>query len=586
MANAANQETTKATALWKVAATCIALGAITTWPLIRFPLHLPADSTTDTFLFSWSFWWLRDSIVNLHSPFYSSILFYPEKANLALATLSLPYGIFYVLLSWLPQDISIPVSFFLVIQFSIAATGVAMFLFCREIGFSNRAALYSGIFLTLSTIHLENLTRLHLGCMEMPIGSLYALLRLLKSKTVREAAWNGIFLGIMLTLLALSSQTYSLHFTIIGGILGLTYVLRNKSMLQHPWVYVGAGAAGITFLVLALPYLIALKEFAGAYPFLPLGTLDPDITRPFRPGVNQTTFKLLFPWWTMSVHNHIFPGLLIYIFAGFGFFKFKSSVFARWTFALIGLVGIMFYAGTHLNFGGTQTGITMPYHYFKQAIPILQADRAPDRYFFLALIFLCVMAGVGVDYAFSRVHLTPARLKFLAVLLPVLIAFENHWDANRFQKPSLIFPQTLERAARAKPGSVVMGLPPDLDSKHTFFLQVRTGAAIVDADYPRLSPILRYAPLRHAGLLDLFMEPGKLRGYPVEQQKTTCEKIRKTLAENRIETIYVIDDVYKAGYQNRIAETRDLLSQCGWKRIDTVDPPSFILASVWEPGTN
>ncbi|MBL8018082.1 MAG: hypothetical protein JNM27_00330 [Leptospirales bacterium] len=573
----------KSTSLWKVGAICIALGAIATWPLIRFPLHLPADSTTDTFLFSWSFWWLKDSIVNLHSPFYSTTLFYPEKANLAMATLSLPYGIFYVLLSWLPGDIAVPLSFFLVIQFSFAASGIAMFLFCRELGFSNRAALYSGIFLTISTIHLENITRLHLGCIEMPVGALLALLRLLKSQTMRESLLNGVFLGVMLTLLVLSSQTYSLHFILIGNILILAYLIRHRELFRQPWTYAGAGLAGLTFVILSLPYLIALKEFADAYPFLPLGTLDPDVTRPFRPGIHQTTFKALFPWWTMPVHNHIFPGLLIYIFALIGFFKFQSSVLARWSFGLIGLIGIVFFAGTHLNWAGHPTGITLPYHYFKQVVPILQADRAPDRYFFLTLVFLCLMAGCGVDFIFSRFGISASRLRYVAILFPALIGIENHWNANQFQKPSLVFPQTLERAAKAKPGAVVMGLPPDLDSKHTFFLQVRTGAAIVDADYPRLSPILRYAPLRNAGLLELFMEPGRIRGYSVEQQSATCAKIRDTLRANRVETIYVIDDVYKAGYQNRIAETRELLTMCGWNRIDKGDPPSFILASVWEP---
>lgn len=577
-----NAQTEKTTSLWKVGAICIALGAIATWPLVRFPLHLPTDSTMDTFLFSWSFWWLKDSIVNLHSPFYSTTLFYPEKANLAMATLTLPYGIFYVLLSWLPWDIAIPLSFYVVIQFSFAATGIAMFLLCRELGFSNRAALYSGIFLTVSTVHLENIARLHLGCIEMPIGALLALLRLLKSQTMRESLLNGIFLGLMSTLLALSSQTYSLHFIIIGTILILGYLLRHRELLRQPWKFAGAGVAGLTFVILGLPYLLALKEFAGQYPFVPLGTLDPDITRLFRPGMHQTTFKTLFPGWTISGHNHLFPGLLIYIFALIGFFVFQSNKLTRWNFALIGLVGFVFFAGTHLNWLGTPTGIPLPYHYVKKIIPILQTDRAPDRYFFLTLFFLCLMAGCGVDFVMSRFRISADRLRYVAILFPALIALENHWSAGQF-KPSLVFPQTLERAAKAKPGAVVMGLPPDLDSKHTFFLQARTGAAIVEADYPRLSPILRYAPLRKAGLLDLFMEPGRMRGYSQEQQRATCARIRDTLKANRVETIYVIDDVYKAGYQNRIAETRELLSMCGWNRIDKDDPPSLILASVWEP---
>jgi len=576
-------------AVWHVAALCAVLGAIATWPMIRHPLELPFDPTLDTFLFSWSFWWLRDSIVHLHSPFYSSTIFSPVSANLALATLSLPYGIFYLLISWLPQQIALPLAFFLLIQFTFAATGVGMFLLVKEFGFTERAALFAGIFMTLSTVHLENLTRVHLGCMELPLIAMFLLLRAVRANGSRQSIIFGLFLGLGISVLALSSQTYSLHFLIIGSILLAAHFVRHPSDLRRPSIYVSGFVALCVVLVICLPYLIALREFAREYTLPPLGSINPDVLRLFRPGLNQATFKLLFPSWTMKVHNHLFPGLLIYCFAIVGVFKLNSPVLGRWPFFAAGLIGLTLFPGTQLIVADRPVGITLPYHFIKEAIPFLHADRAPDRFFFLFLFFLATCAGVGIDYLMSRFKASPGILRFAIVVLPLVLAIENRWDSNHFIKPDRIFPPALEEAARAKNGAVAMGLPPDIDSKHTFFLQVRTGAALVDADYPRLSAALRYTPLRHAELMDLFNEPGNFRGYPVTRQNEICMRIKTCFKENKIETIYVIDDVYKEGYANRIQETRDLLAACGWRRIDAtgaVGSDSFIRASVWQKTTN
>ena len=58
------------------------LACITTWPLVaRIATHLPGGSY-DTFLHYWNVWWVQRALSGGQSPFYTSLLFYPEGVSL------------------------------------------------------------------------------------------------------------------------------------------------------------------------------------------------------------------------------------------------------------------------------------------------------------------------------------------------------------------------------------------------------------------------------------------------------------------------------------------------------------------------
>lgn len=562
---------------------CIGMGALSTWPLLRHPLDLPYDPTSDTLLFSWSFWWLKDSIVNWHNPFYSTTIFYPEQANLAMATLALPYGVLYLIVSWLPQTLAFPLSFFFFILFTFAMTGLTTFLLGRELGLGERASLYAGIFVTISATHLENLGRVHLGCMELPIGAIVLLLRVLKSETRRGSYSWGAALGIVVTLLLLSSQTYSLYFLIIGSVLSLALFVREPGRILRT-ALPGLLLAAAVFFVLSWPYISALRDFTKHYPTVPLGSLDPDLLRFVLPGLNQATYRTLFPGWTFNWGNHLFMGLFLYGFAIAGIKRFYPHLVNRKVFFGLAIAGFTLCLGSELIVNKQPVGLKLPYHYLKSAIPILQADRSPDRFFFLTLLVLGLLAGCGADRLLDWLSKYPKLARYATIALPVLLGLEVHVDSYRYHKVDRYFSKTLETAAQRSPGSAVMGLPPQLDSKHTFFLQARTGAAVLDADYPRVSPLLGYSPLRKANLLELFKEPAQFKVLTLAQRQSTCDRINVTLSQNRIETVYVLDDAYAMSFGARMADTREILTACGWKRIDPgPEKGLFLQASVWVP---
>src|SRR5215470_5020033 len=68
---------------------------VLTHPLARHPATTALDDgTLDCFQFVWNFWWVRTSLLDLHTnPFFTRYLWFPEGANLLFHTLSASLGV-------------------------------------------------------------------------------------------------------------------------------------------------------------------------------------------------------------------------------------------------------------------------------------------------------------------------------------------------------------------------------------------------------------------------------------------------------------------------------------------------------------
>ncbi|MEM7202504.1 MAG: hypothetical protein AAF628_19690 [Planctomycetota bacterium] len=200
-------------------------------------MRLPALGAFTTHLFSdgvdgpqnlWNQWWMRRSILQLHSPWVTDQLFFPHGIDLAGATLAPFNGLLSLPLCAVMNPVA---AFNTIAAFSFVATGWATFLLARELTGRFWPSALAGAVFTFCPYHFAHAQgHMNLVALQGLPLFLWALLRLLRRPSHRRA----LLAAAALFVVVLCDYYSTLYAVLLGAMmLGAAAAARRRSGLRH-----------------------------------------------------------------------------------------------------------------------------------------------------------------------------------------------------------------------------------------------------------------------------------------------------------------------------------------------------------------
>jgi len=417
----------------------LVISCVQLWPLpanlsnTLFDLGDPADSTYRLGTIAYN---LTNNPFNL----YQTNAFYPVSNALALDELLTGNGLLIAPVIWLTNN---PVlGFNLLVLASYILSGFAMWLVVVRLTGSKAAGLVSGVIYAYSPWHMSHYAHLGIAAQQWMIFALFFLMLFLDAPRLRGRGLGwlglfGLFYALQILVAGYHAYTGAILFTIYlfyhfgikekivgwlgSGVKGLTLKLLKRSRPADPlirspnWKKIGTQVglltfAGLVVITVILPFVLPFIENQKAFGFqrgieetrywsaAPSSLLRTNPQswqyRPIQRGIFQAQ---------TSAERALYPGLSVLLLAGLGLvFGRKSnsqSPGLRWSFAFVGLVGLVLALGPSLNleeYGQSPTDIALPYRWLYNNLPGFDSLRVPLRFGHLLMLGLAVCAGYGV----------------------------------------------------------------------------------------------------------------------------------------------------------------------------------------------
>jgi hypothetical protein len=485
----------------------LAISLAMTFPLA---LHLGSrvleDGSYDPFQFLWNIWWVRESLVVLHTnPFFTRLLFYPEGVPLVFHTFSFPLGVASIPLQ---AAVGLVPAHNLLVIAAPALTVAAVALLAHEATGDAWASVAGGVVAAVNPIGVWFVPVLYLSCAYLIAFTLWAWWRLQRLRRARDVAY---VVGLV-AILVFASQEYAM---MALGLLALDTAVRalapRAAGLPPAW---GAGTIAVWVLL-----AIALGALAAA---ALSGPASPPPSTQVLLGSGYLAGLLVPPWlspppapfWTLLYLGTIPIALFLVALA-------RGGVAARWwTLALV--VTVLMCMGPYLHLhhplpslrlppGGLHpSGPPGPYWLALEVLPLLRWFRAPYRWVTATEIVLGVLGAIAV--AAIRAHAGRAAGVVTAAVVAATLA-GGALDAHGLRAPleSTAIPAVYDRI-RDDPGhGAVLDLPAGfqrdglaLFSSVYMYYQTRHGHPLLDGTVSRTPPGARFVwqrPLDDLGAL-------------------------------------------------------------------------------------
>jgi hypothetical protein len=545
------------------------LAVALTWPLVQhLATHVPGSYTWafDEYTFLWNSWWLRHSLFDLgQNPLQSSYIFYPLGISLVLYT----YNLFNALISLPFQPfLSLPTISNLTFLFATILSGYGTFLLVEyllhntehpisepqypararywglDIGYG--AAFLAGAIYAFGSYRMVYAAIGHYDLWSTEWIPFYALFLI---KTIREPRLrNAIVAGVFLVLALLCEMTLGVFLAMLTLIV-VTFVLGRQARASVagglPALFGRLSVLGLVTIVLYAPLLVPiLHEMAVGYDLSGWGDaqkLSADLVGLFTP----TALNPLGGDWTTTLRqvregtsrfldvNTLFLGWATLALAIAGAVRYRRRL-AAWiastvVFALFSLGPLLQINGrSTFDLDGLAVNVPLPFillHY----IPVVKANRVPNRFSVVLMLALAVLAGFGAYWLLgkvARLRMPGSRILLPAgtALLAVLILF-SYWSVPLPLTDARIPPVYKEIAA--EPGDfAILQLP--MGWRNSFGVQ---GAESTQTQY--------YQAYHHKRLLsgNISRNPpfkfDYFRGVPILDSLITLETYGQVGAERR-----------------------------------------------------
>ena len=490
-----------------VLALYLLLAVVATWPLVRhLSTHVPGSYTWafDEYTFVWNTWWFRYALFDLgQNPLYSTHTFYPLGISLVLYT----YNLFNALISLpLQPFLSLPAISNLTFLLATVLSGYGTFLLIEYLVRDGpasedreRESPRSGQGGKAGVLSLLPLVAAFLGGAIYAFGSYRMIYAAIGHYDMWSTAWipffalyfvrtvrqpelrNAIVAGLFLVLAMLTEMIFGVFLAMLALIL-LAFLLGHKARRQIAggWPALGKRLVvlGLVAGVLYAPLLVPiLREMFGGYELAgwgDAGKLSVDL-------VGLVTPTALHPlggdWVTAlrqtqegtarfrDVHT-VFLGWAALALAVAGVIRYRRRL-AAWAASF--LIFVSFSLGPLLQVNGRSTfdldgllvNVPLPFialHY----IPVVKANRVPNRFSVVLMLALAVMAAFGAYWILS--WLASRRWRAVrwsavpgALLLAALLLFE-HWSVPLPLTDASI-PPVYEQVAAERGDFAILQLP-------------------------------------------------------------------------------------------------------------------------------
>ena len=444
------------------------------WPLVAYlSTRVPgmAQWAFDESTFLWNIWTLKRALVEHQiSPLHSELIWYPLGIDLILYT----YNFFHALLALpllLAFNLPLASNVALLLSTLLSAYGVFL-LVCYLLRFQSSgdrvlAALAAGIVYAFASNRTVYAALGHYDMVTTQWIPFYALmlLRSLDGRlTARSRYRTALLAGIFFALNGLAEMITALFLAIFTLIVLVDYLLRRRTHDVRVDIAADQGAGRLSWGGLALNLLVlgGTAFFFWAPALVPI--LHQFLTADFSLQGWGEAIPLstdLLGWFSPTVLHSFFGGDLVAelrrvqlraLEQGVTGFRDVNTVFLGWTTLALATAGALVYRSklrvwiwTSIIFGlftlgpflqingryrfdldGVEATFPMPYallHY----VPIIKANRAPNRNSVLLMLGLAVLAGYGLYWLLARVAAGRARapVRAIGVLVMALIILEH-----------------------------------------------------------------------------------------------------------------------------------------------------------------
>jgi hypothetical protein len=368
---------------WSVAAFIAVLTLIATWPLaLRLTDSLPGDYGDPVFV-TWAIGWVSATLTDaLTDPaalsrLWDANIFFPEPQTLAFSEHFIGQSVLTLPVYWVSGNLLL--SYNVAFLASFFLTGLGTFLLTRALTGNEVPALIAAVFATFNEYRLVfELGHLHVLSFQWLPFALYSLHRYFETDARRY------LVGAAAALVALN--LFSIYYMAYCAPLILLFVLfelANKGRWRTLRVWLELWATAALVVVVTLPVML------------------PYIQVQQRLGVQRALSEVLQYSATVDQYGQALPGLLpavVLAFVGLAdvFADGRSSI-RRLTLMSFVLAAVSFWfsLGPAIRFDGEQTAIPALYQLL-QGLPGYDGLRVPSRFASLFLLFLGILAGLGV----------------------------------------------------------------------------------------------------------------------------------------------------------------------------------------------
>jgi hypothetical protein len=446
----------------------IVVAAGATWPLAaRLTTHLPDG--TDTLLHYWNGWWTWQAVRSGQSPYYTSLLFYPNG-------LSMVYNNFPWLhiLTWMGLRLLFGgiAAYNLTFLLHLALCGFAAYLLAHDLTQDTRAAFVAGSIYLCWPYRISQPSHPNLiSTTWIPMFLLFL------HRTMRRGRWqDGLLAGLSLAVVGYTRW----QLLIPAGIIGSLYALFHlRTLLQRRQILVLLLAGAVATAALAPPAMLLVSEWRANPAELTmegeetmmrtdvLAYLTPARSHPVLGTYTRPAYARYYPGRGSRVKFSPYLGILAMLLGLLGVWKGGRDRFA---WLGIALVLLLLALGPILSINGhSYPRVPMPYD-LASRLYVVRLLRAPERFNMFLALPVATLAAYGSAYLLSCLRRWKGWSTAVFLLLWGGICFE-YLAVPMLLQPAQVAEFYAELAA--EPGDyAILNVPVDpYDSKPFMFAQ-------------------------------------------------------------------------------------------------------------------
>ena len=450
--------------------TFLGLTLLMTWPLITHLRSEIAGAGTDVWIHQWTFWWVKQALLNGQSPFYTTLLYYPYGVSLTSHNIA-----WFNIALWLPLQavLGSVTAYNIVFLLVITLNGFAAYLFAKaEIG-AVLPAFVAGVMVSFWPYTFSHFDHPNMMVTFWVPLTMYFMLSIFRSGRPRDTLFFAISLAMVgitrWQLLVLSAPLMLAY--------GLYLVYREREARSRKTAVLLLSSMALSVLLmapLAAPLVLDQLGRSGpeavAYEEPDDGVTDlfayiapPDL---YRAIWNEIPEQLPYPEWepyhriSASAHYVPFIGLATLALALYGLLRRWSQT---WFWLLVALGTILLALGPELAINGRRfASVPMPYRLVSDTL-LDALIRRPHRFNNFLGLPVAMMASWGTADLLSRIRRRWSNGRgdsyaFLATLLLCgIILLENPIPPLPTTDPGV--PQWYQDLATNEEGFAILELP-------------------------------------------------------------------------------------------------------------------------------
>jgi hypothetical protein len=383
----------------------------------------------DNFQHAWFLWHFARAVARARNPFYTNLLFYPNRANLAWSTTDPLAGTLALPLSFLVGPVS-AYNLSLVLQLALSAFFAR--LLCLKITRDEVAALFGGALFGFSPFFLAHA----LGHLSLVTAFPIPLFVLLLDRIFTDQHPSrklGVLLGSAMFLAALAHYDYAVLCLLVAFFWLVIDTFRHSNQerfatLARVWKPLLVAAA--TFLVCFSPLLVMLVGSRADVPISRglshVGQFSADALGFLVPSWNHVLLGHLARHWDPRLFVAGFEGTVY-----FGLVALALAILAFWTrrstnalwakrALLLGLIFYLLSLGPVIRLWGRSAHVPGPAALF-YLLPFARFFSAPARFQAVVALCLAILCSLGVKFLLEKYPKRSQRIAVVALLAVLLL---------------------------------------------------------------------------------------------------------------------------------------------------------------------